>query len=80
MIAQKARIFLKLMTTLGQYMPLPNNFSKEKSKSKTTFQKTFVLGQKLYAQIYLVCVGILIASDLKIYGGVNTLKAHFRNF
>ena len=63
------------MDTLGPYMPLPNNFAKRKSKSKKKFRKSIIaLGRKLYVQAYLVCVGIMIASDLHVYKGEISFK------
>jgi len=68
MIVEKVRIFLTIMKTVGQYMPLQIFFAKKRTKSGTKF------GQILYSIAYLVCVGIMIASDIFVYKGKGKAK------
>lgn len=71
MIERKARTFLKLIATIGPFMPLPNNSTK--STSRTIFRKSLGFVRKLYICAFLVSVGIMIACDLHVYRG-DTLK------
>jgi len=68
MIVRKARTFLKLMAIMGRLMPLPNKSAKKTFK-KDKFCNDFGLAQKLYIYAFLICVGIIIASDLHVYTG-----------
>jgi len=67
MIARKAKIYLKLMAAISPLMPLPKNSAK--AISRTKFRKGFGLIRQLYTYAFLICVGIMIASDVHVYRG-----------
>ena len=78
MIVRKAGIFLIIMTTVGHFMPLPSNWENKKTKSTTRFGKVCGHGRKIYVQVYLIWLGIMIASDLRVYQGIKIM--HLNNF
>ena len=73
---EKVRIFLTIMTTVGQYMPLHVFLTRQGSKSEKTFDHVSAFGRQLYMAAYLVSVGLLIASDIFVHRGGRNKKLY----